>query len=715
MSKPCHSHSVVSGVGQSEVGSRQRQVGSSSEIRTSTNNATHHRRDIQGMRALAVLAVVLYHGGGLLPGGFIGVDMFFVISGYVITLLLARDRADHGRVDLKHFYTRRFRRLSPPLAVVVLVTLLISPLVESPLGSIQTTASTAIGAMLFCANVAIVITTGGYFDAAAESNPLLHTWSLAVEEQFYFVFPIVLILGWRLARRLGPRVGRWAPVTVIGGFSALSLALTVAPALGIDPFGYRTEEITFYSPITRSWEFGAGVLVALGEARLRIAHRTLATGLGAAALAALVWCSVTFDGSTVHPGAATLLPVAASVVLLVSSADPGTPVARLLGSRPLHWMGDISYSWYLWHWPLIVFTTLLVTDDPVALVAVGFASILPAMASYRYVEQPLRHGRGLARRSTPRLVATTLGVPILAALALGGATRAGFWNDDVSGMQQGLLPDHAAATRGCTSALLGPVWTDPNCTWNTDFTGEWVYLIGDSHADHFSEALIAATAATGRPLRIATTNGCPITSLPMLRADWPSAYTNGCRAANRDLPAWLEEQQAGIVVIANSNSYWQAANHAFAPRNPVLEAEALTADTNEKMELYRTGTIDLVERLQGAGHQVVLVHTVPYWATDPPWDPRRCSLSEIASDDCSRRATVASTYDQYPLARAALAGAAAASGAVLVEPRDLLCLDAVCTTSRDGVALYRDTTHLSAVASASVAALFTEVLATPDK
>jgi peptidoglycan/LPS O-acetylase OafA/YrhL len=162
---------------------------------------THHRRDIQGLRALAVIVVLLFHGGGFLPGGYIGVDMFFVISGFVITLLLMREWADHGQIRLIRFAVRRFRRLSPPLAVTVVATLLCSIVLASPLGQMQMTTATAVGAMLFAANFAVLKTSVGYFHPTTETNALLHTWSLSVEEQFYFIFPLLLLVAFAASRR----------------------------------------------------------------------------------------------------------------------------------------------------------------------------------------------------------------------------------------------------------------------------------------------------------------------------------------------------------------------------------------------------------------------------------------------------------------------------------------------------------------------------------
>ena len=163
------------------------------------------RLDIQGMRAVALLMILAFHARLPVPGGFAGVDVFFVISGFVITAMLMREHGRSGRIDLRRFYLRRFRRLTPALALTVSVVLVLAVLLESPFGAQQITAATAVGAMLLVANVVIAGTTGDYFSPAAESNPLLNVWSLSVEEQFYLVFPAVLILGWLLARRRGAR------------------------------------------------------------------------------------------------------------------------------------------------------------------------------------------------------------------------------------------------------------------------------------------------------------------------------------------------------------------------------------------------------------------------------------------------------------------------------------------------------------------------------
>jgi len=354
------------------------------------------RLDIQGLRALAVLAVVAYHAGLPVPGGFVGVDVFFVVSGYVIADLLRREWQATGRIRFRAFYVRRFKRLTPALAAMVVAVAIGSALVLSPLGAQQTVSETGLGAMFLVANWVIAGNTGGYFDAPAAGNPLLHTWTLSVEEQFYLVFPALLALGFLLARRR-----RHAPTALVGAVAALSFTLVLVHAGG------------FYSPFARAWEFAVGALLALGGVSLRSRGVSLA---GAGLLAASLWA---IDSHTPFPSAWTLLPVGATALLIA-----GAP--RVLAARPLVAIGDRSYSIYLWHWPCIVFATVLWADRPHVRAAAAAASLAPALASYRFVEQPLRALRSVPPRRLALLVACALVVPTAVAASLGSiATR--YW------------------------------------------------------------------------------------------------------------------------------------------------------------------------------------------------------------------------------------------------------------------------------------------------
>ncbi|HKS99171.1 MAG TPA: acyltransferase, partial [Rugosimonospora sp.] len=373
------------------------------------------RPDIQGLRAVAVLAVVLYHAAGLVPGGFVGVDVFFVVSGFVITGLLTRELAATGRIRLAGFYLRRARRLLPAYALLSLITLAGAALLLSPVGGGQQAAGRAAAyASAFAGNVYFYIFSGAYFQPVAESNPFLHTWSLSVEEQFYLAFPALLLLGWWLRRRWR---GGWLP-GLLAAALLLSLAASVCLSYGRAPHwpGIDSAEhaarLAFYSPLTRAWEFLAGALLAVAPARYRPrpgAARLLSVA-GAGLLAAAV---VLLRPDDPVPGILAAVPVAATgCLLLAGNAARPAMVSRVLSSAPAVRLGDLSYSWYLWHWPAIVFARTWYPGRTWVPLAAALAAMVPAVLSYHLIERPIHRGRRLpSRRATVLLAAGCVALP----------------------------------------------------------------------------------------------------------------------------------------------------------------------------------------------------------------------------------------------------------------------------------------------------------------
>ena len=347
------------------------EVGIQSSSPASTKS-TWRRADIQGLRAIAVLSVIAYHAGLPIPGGFTGVDVFFVISGFVITEMLLRERKTRNRISLKNFYLRRFKRLMPALALMVTFTVLVSSLLLSTQGPQQIAAQTGLGAMLFVANIVIAYTTGNYFDAPAESNPLLHTWSLSVEEQFYFIFPATLVAVWSISRLRSSKHAASITIALISLFS-FGLAL-----MGSRGYGYLLGNnawlIEFYSPFTRIWEFGVGALVALtgiAAANGRNSRRSFATPLAATGTVLLLAGFFTINSATPFPGPWTLLPVMGTLCLIVAGKTPNF-VSQWISTKPMVKIGDWSYSLYLWHWPFIVFAILIWPGSWIAPLAAAF-------------------------------------------------------------------------------------------------------------------------------------------------------------------------------------------------------------------------------------------------------------------------------------------------------------------------------------------------------
>lgn len=338
----------------------------------------NYRPEIDGMRALAVIPVILFHAG-LEPfsGGYVGVDVFFVISGYLITSLLVED-IQKQQFSLLKFYERRARRILPALFLVVLVCIpfsLVFMLPEQLSDFFQSVAAVS----LFVSNIIFTL-QGGYFSNPAEEAPLLHTWSLAVEEQFYVLFPIFLVIVWRFGQ--GPTF--WT----IAAISALSLALS--------EWGWRNQATAnFYLAPTRAWELLAGSMAAL------IIQRTdtqKSEALGALGLLLIVGAIIFYDETTPFPSLYTLVPVIGTV-LVIFYANTNTLVRRLLSTKVLVGIGLISYSAYLWHQPLFAFARLALIEDPSTglMIALSIVSLVLGYLSWSFVEQPFRNPNFLKR------------------------------------------------------------------------------------------------------------------------------------------------------------------------------------------------------------------------------------------------------------------------------------------------------------------------------
>jgi len=338
---------------------------------------------IQGLRAIAVIGVVAYHAGLPLSGGFTGVDMFFVISGFVVSLSVVRHFQKTGRVDIRSFYMKRIRRLSPALALMLSVVLVIMVFLSSPLADFTTAPLTAIGASLGVSNWVIFTTTGGYFDSAADSNEFLNTWTLGVEAQFYLVLPVLffLIFWFKRAHRLSVGLLLFGSIFTISILAAwLNFTGQVGPRTGF-LFG-------FYGPVGRLWEFAVGVLLVLVVLRKIRFSPVLARSMAFLGVGLIFFSFTMVDSTAVFPGPMTLVPVAGTGLLLIASLQV-TSVRKFLSLASLVAIGNFSYSWYLWHWPFVVLASGMWGDTWVVKSIAVTVSVFPAFFSYRYEVPPV--------------------------------------------------------------------------------------------------------------------------------------------------------------------------------------------------------------------------------------------------------------------------------------------------------------------------------------
>lgn len=341
-----------------------------------------YRPDIDGLRAVAIVPVLLFHLGiPYFTGGYVGVDVFYVISGYLITLLIYREVLT-GTFTFGNFYERRMRRLFPALFVVLAITSVFAGVLFLPADVISYSKG-LIATSGFAANV-LFWKNSGYFARPAEMNPLLHVWSLSVEEQFYIFFPAFLLV-----------CQRFAPRRVVGLLAVVAISSFVASVLLIARF----PDAVFYLPVFRAWELFAGALLALGLVP-PINSQALRELVAVIALAMILWAVYHFTKNTTFPGMSALLPVLGTAALIHVGGSGGTRLNNLLANRQLVLLGLISYSLYLWHWPLIVLSKYylirpLEAADKLLIIA---ASVALAVLTWRFVEQPFRGRHGIWKR-----------------------------------------------------------------------------------------------------------------------------------------------------------------------------------------------------------------------------------------------------------------------------------------------------------------------------
>ena len=644
-----------------------------------------------------MLVVVLCHAGLPVRGGFVGVDIFFVISGFVISGLLLRELDRTGSINFAAFYARRVRRIIPALTVVVLVTLGLSFLLGSPFDRQQTvTAMTGAGALLMVANGVIFLNSGGYFATPPTNNPLLNTWSLSVEEQFYLVFPAILLgLWWWCGRRrsAAPVIRRPELLIAVGVLTVASLALCIAMSFGwlhlrlSDP-----EWFAFYASPTRAWEFGAGCIAYLCVAKGPVWHGRVAEILGIAGWLGLIVSVFLIAPTDVFPGWLAMLPVIATMVVLIAGTDPSTRFVRVSASSAPRWLGDVSYSWYLWHWPMIAFAVMLIPQNRAVPPIAAAASLGVAMVSLRVIENPFRFNASLIGRRALALAGVSIGAVLIVSSALFVGARAAWWSEPVREMGSDVGAAHRWQTDGCNSAQ--PLGQRPSsCRWNAQASGAPIYLLGDSHAGQLSEAALGAGERLSRPIVVGTRGACPFID-EVLLVD--GRIDQACATFVTESLAWLADQPPGDVIVANSVGYVTMPSVALRG-----EDGAWTLDPTVKQGAYVRGLGRTVEKLVRAGHRVHVLLPIPGFPTTldspTPWYPSQCStaVALVRIADCGRTRARDAVEAETADIEDALRTEVGERGGALVDLRDHLCSASSCATNDGQFWRYLDGTHLS--------------------
>jgi peptidoglycan/LPS O-acetylase OafA/YrhL len=610
-----------------------------------------YRPDIDGLRAVAVLAVVLFHAfPALLPGGFIGVDVFFVISGYLISSILLRE-LQHRQFSIAGFYARRVRRIFPSLLAVMLACLAFGwyALFPDEYGQLGKHVG---GGASFAANF-FYWAQVGYFDTSADTKPLLHLWSLGIEEQFYIVWPAVLALAWRRRANL---------LLVTAVLALLSFALNAA---GIA----HHATATFYSPLSRAWELLGGVLLACAaHGRPATASTGSRANLAACVAVLLLALGLAFTTPERFPGWRALTPVVAAMLLI--GAGPGAWFNRaVLGSRPLVSIGLISYPLYLWHWPLLSFAQIVEGQLPAPRIRVFavLAAVVLAWLTYQVLERPLRRMRGRRAR---------LQVALLCVL-MAGIGLAGGWLYRNEGLpQRAPIQDNLANQKALV--IVEDKANAAACKQRYGFASDYEYclmtwpdrdpgvvLLGDSHAFHVVAGLTDYFKGKGENLLFLGTRH-PYWGLP-----------------GREDP-YQKATQPMLELALNTPSV-----------KTVVFSAHLKLNTGADAKIYVDAARETYRRFLAAGKRVIVMEDVPIL----PFDPRTCI----------KRAGVASSATTTPCAipRASWDKEIAEHEVVRKQferefpgiewfrSSDALCDERACRAMVDGRLMYRDNNHLS--------------------
>lgn len=645
-----------------------------------------YRADIDGLRAIAVMVVVLYHAG--VPGfsgGYVGVDVFFVISGFLITSIIASE-LDAQQFSIAVFYKRRILRIFPALFSMTLATGIVAAFIFLPT-DFKSFGSSVVATALFASNI-LFWRQNGYFDAPAELKPLLHTWSLSIEEQFYVVFPITLVLLWHLRADLRLRL--------------IAVAAFLSFVTGVWASA-RYPEAGFYLLPMRAWELLIGALVALRCRQMVHAPAPARTWVCAAGLFLIGIAATQLSEATTFPGVAALLPVMGAALIVWGSPDRRSLVGRLLASRPFVILGQISYSLYLWHWPVIALLSYALARDiegieiPLAIAV----SMVFAHVSWRFIELPFRNARTTSRaRIFGTAVAGTAGLILIGA----GLIVTG-------GIPQRLPPQLLLAAGGISesdprrvcrqSPVNAP--TEP-CLVGAAATPLTFAVIGDSHAEAILPAFDLAAQRAGKSGLVFIRHSCrPILGVTRIES---GVADQMCSEFVEQTIAEIHSHRSITHVVFVARWSRQVTGRGYGQSDVFyIDAQSPGPSMEENRLSFARGLMRVFDSLPS--HRVTLIGSVPEHEFSPPRalsmaalfgrNPPETSLADFRSRNASVREVLNRLAQWYTFE--------------VVSPAQQLCDAESCITEIGGRSLYRDDDHLNAFGAKYIASLLDKVFA----
>ena len=635
------------------------------------------------MRAIAVMLVVLFHAHLPPAGGFLGVDVFFAISGYLITGLLVAERQKTGKIDFISFYARRARRLIPAAFVLLTVALVFGYFLYGP-QEMTGNAKAGASAFAYISNYYFAFLPNDYFSPELGSNLFLHTWSLSVEEQFYLFWPLLILLGLTVFKTAGKL--RWALL----GVTLLSLALCLW-AVSEHP------RMAFYSLPTRAWQFALGGFVRLTPVPRMLSSANMRALVGIIGLAILTASVLMIDEMDPFPSWNALAPMAGALLLLwtgegASKIGP----AALLHAPFMQWIGKRSYSLYLWHWPIfLLLKSWFVTLGAVE-IALGLAlTFALAHLSYVLVENPIRHMNLL--RKTPRLsivmpfASAGIGVAISLIVFLGAR--------DMAAKPQFFELQEAKASTADQVRADCFVWPQTNaevkqCDFNETENAPRIVLAGDSHAFHFFHGMKGATESLAMNFSMFVKGSCPIADIDVfdhrLRRNNPA-----CSQWRQGVLEKLESLQPDLVIVAQ-NTLGYIPSHIGDPKR-----RRTTTDE------WKNGVRSVAQRLDAAGIEVVFLHDTPMYDYNVLQCLARARRQGRSSNMCGQPQADATVQAFDTIEKEAISGIPTAS---YEDANSEFCSNGFCSVEDDEHVFYIDKSHISDTKSEAMSDYFAELI-----
>ena len=666
------------------------------QTRTELIGGMTFRPDIEGLRAIAVLLVVLGHAGvPFVRGGYVGVDVFFVISGFLITSLLLGELSRSGSISIRRFYARRAVRLLPVATLVVGATV-IAGWLWLPATRLRSILVDAASSSVYAINYRLAVQGTDYLAAEGPPSPLQHFWSLAVEEQFYLVWPVLLIVLAVLWRKRG-KVPIWPIAGTLALVIAASLYLSVTQTASAAPWAY-------FGSHTRAWELAVGALVALFATQAARLPKAIAAAMGWMGVAAILTSAALFNETSPFPGYLALLPVLGTAfVICAGCRSQDGDVQGLLGIRPMQLIGKLSYGWYLWHWPLLLIGPAALGVEPslsVNLSLIAAAFILSGI-SYELVENPIRNRRnlrsipwrgislGVALSGSVAIAAAVAFVAVPPAVGTGDAvdlTNRTLTEDElkdflISASDMTEAPANLTPSLDAASGDLPPIYADgchldyeelapeAPCLYGNPDGDRTMVLFGDSHAAHWFPALnVFATQNDWRLLSF-TKSACPAPSIVTFISELNRDYDE-CVTWRAETLASIDRMEPDLLVMSTSDGN--------SPK-----------EKQNQEQIWTDGLVESFNAINNDKTRLAFIADTPSFPEKVP-DCIAQNLTEVSQCNGSPQESV-----RKPERRSMVIEALEANGVTVIDPLPLFCTTDVCPVVTGNVLMFRDGHHVS--------------------